>query len=389
MIKKPNFFVYYIARLIAIYKSKFKLNNKYIRNELLKAKGPAIVLCDHVSCHDQVIAIAACRRRMNFVIADALYYSKFHKLIKSINVIRKQQMYTKIDEIKLMKEVVDNKGILAMFPAGVCSSDGINTTIPKATGKFIKLLGVDVYILNSHGMYLSSHKWNKGICKGKTETDVFKLLDKNQLKDLSSKEIYEKVNEAMYCNEYSWQEKNMIKFKNGNICKGLENVLYSCPKCLTHFSIKNINNTLECNSCHSVFKLNDYSLFESEDMPSITNSYLWHRILIEDIKKKVSDDNFLYQSKCLIKKLNKEKCLFENIGNGVVSIDKNYIVISINNEEIYKVPTIRFFVLPMIPGEYFDLHDGVNIYRCIPEIKQDVSYITDIVICNYENNEIK
>ena len=35
----------------------------------------------------------------------------------------------------------------------------------------------------------------------------------------------------------------------------------------------------------------------------------------------------------------------------------------------------------MIPGKYFDLQDGSTVFRCYPEEKKDVAYITDIVSC--------
>jgi len=196
MIKKPNFIVYYLLRFISILYNKFKLNNKFIRNELKHVEGPIVVLCTHCSSHDQMLALEACKRRMNFVVADSTYYSKYYKLMKLGNVIHKKQFFSTLREFTEMKSILNSNGIIAIYPQGLCTSDGHSTTLPKATGKFIKFLNVDTYIIKSYGMYLSNPKWSKILRKGKVETEVYKLFSKE---DLKNKTVSCKINMMKNC----------------------------------------------------------------------------------------------------------------------------------------------------------------------------------------------
>jgi len=378
---KPNPIIYYAIKLYAYFFNKLKINNHFIRNELKGVKEPAIILCNHVSSYDQMIVPLVTKRRINFVVADSIYYSKLHKTLKALGTINKKQFFTTIKEYREIKSVLNNGGIVGIFPAGLCTSDGVSTTIPKATGKFIKSLGVSVYICKTYGMYLSNKKWTKKIQKGYVETEVYKLYDKNELNKFDEKEVYEKINDALSYDEYSWQKTRMIKFKDGNVCYNYENILYSCPKCKSHFSIINNNNQLECNACKAVFKFNDYSFIESNDLLLVNNPAIWHRKLIDDLKNK--DIN--YQFEAFIKKQNNVLCDMIDVGSGIVSINKDYVKIEIDSKIIFEERADHFFSLPMIPGEYFDLQSENDIYRCYPKNPKDVSYITDIVISLYEN----
>ena len=68
------------------------------------------------------------------------------------------------------------------------------------------------------------------------------------------------VNKELYFNEYELQEQQMIKYKNGNDIRGLENVLYWCPKCNSEFTMKNYSyDTMKCTNCGNEVYLDEYS----------------------------------------------------------------------------------------------------------------------------------
>ncbi len=382
----PNPIVYSFARIVSCFLNRFKLNNHFIRNELKKVKGSAVVLCNHTSSYDHVLDTCATRRHMNFVVADSTYYSKLYCLLKTVRPISKQQFFSKPYEFLQMREVIAAGGMVLMYPAGLCTSDGVSTTLPAATGFFIKFLNADVYVIMSHGMYLSNPKWSKVFRKGKVVTECRKLLCKEQIAALSEDDIFQIINQAMQYDDYEWQKKNLVRFRNADDSRGLENVLYSCPHCKTHFSIENADKFLVCKNCGKTYRLDEYGFFRKETETSPDTPAVWHRRLLDDLRQETQNANFKAYADVRIHQLNKEKHVFEDAGSGEVIITREKIrAFDDSRSMFYEEETDRFFSLPMIPGEYFDLQDGSTVYRCYPKEPKNVAYLTDVIIAFYEN----
>lgn len=383
----PNPFLYYTVGIFWHLKNRFIINNHYVRNEIRHKKGPYLVLANHTSSNDQIVTGCACNHRMNYVVSEPLYYSNINKLLKIVRAIPKKQFFSSLTEFRKIKEVLNQKGIICIFPHGLCSADGATTTLPYATGKFVKYLGVDVYIIKTNGMYLSNPKWSKIFRRGRVETDCYKLFSKEELVTLKEEEIYNKIEKELDFNDYEWQKEHHIHFKNMDNCKGLENVLYSCPHCKTKFSIVHKDNKLICTNCFNETYLNEEGFIVDKLDENNNTVVKWHRFLIDEIKNQIHvNPTFSYFAETKILKLNKELCKFEEVTFGKLTINEEEILLEdSNNDIIYQVKTSHFFSLPNIPGEYLDLQNNDIIYRCYLKNPKDVSYITDIVIALYEN----
>ena len=383
--KKPNAFSYGIGRLVSFFYTTFRLNHRFVGNELKNIKGPAVVLGNHASSCDQFIACRSCRRRITYVISEAMYYTlPAPWFFSSLHLINKQQFFTSLADMRNMKDVIRNKGILLLYPAGVVPSCGKSTKLLSATGKFLKMLQADTYIIREHGMNLSNPKWQDGIRKGKTETEVFRLFTTEDLRNLSPEEIFEKTSDALYFDDYEWQETRMVEFNGGNRTAGLENVLHSCPVCSAHFSISNTDNSLTCSACGFSAKADNYGFLHSDSEGFVfRHPPLWESAIHKSIREDISDNpDFTYSSEALITRLDKDLRCFAELGKGTVTVTNNEISIVLDSgENCYRESTVHFPIIPMIPGKYFDLQNGSTVFRCYPEEKKDVAYITDIVSC--------
>ena len=383
--KKPNVFSYTIGRIISFFYTTFLLNHHYVKNELKNIKGPAVVLGNHASSCDQFIACRSCRKRITYVISEAMYYTLPAKwFFSSLHLINKQQFFTSLADIRNMKDVISNKGILLLYPAGVVPSCGKSTKLLSATGKLLKMLEADTYIIREHGMNLSNPKWQDGIRKGNPETEVFRLFMAEDFKKLSPEEVFEKASDALYFNDYEWQETRMVEFKGGNRIAGLENVLHSCPVCSSHFSISNTDNTLKCSSCGFLAKADNYGFLHSDSEGfAFRHPPVWESAIHKNIRENIAGNpDFTYSSKALITMLDKKLRRFTELGKGSVTVTYNEISIVLDSgESCYRESTDHFPIIPMIPGKYFDLQDGSTVFRCYAEEKKDVAYVTDIVSC--------
>jgi 1-acyl-sn-glycerol-3-phosphate acyltransferase len=247
------------------------------------------------------------------------------------------------------------------------SENGISTSPSFSIAKLLKLLNADVYICYTEGSYLTQPKWSKVRRKGKITVDVYKLISKEDLATISNEELFQLVGKNINYNSYENQKKNMIPFKNGNNVQGLEYVLYQCPKCKTIKSIVSEETTkLKCTCCGYKVEADNYGLLNGEELIFDTPSD-WSIKIIDNLKAElINNPDFHLQDSVTIFMINYKKRKFEEVGTGVISIDKKNIVLKgvVNNENIeHCFFTSSYPMLPFVPGEYLEIQDGQNIYR--------------------------
>lgn len=378
--RKPNFFVYGVFRLASKFLSKFMFKVKVTKNEVRGKKGSYVIIANHEASIDFIALAAAVKRRINFVISNSFYQSlNIQPLIKACGVIPKQQFQTRTSDLKSMKRVVENGGVLGIYPAGLMSENGVSTAIPKASGKLLKWLDSDVYVAYISGTYLTSPKWSDTRRKGKVKLSITKLLSAEEIKNMDVENITNLVEEKLRYNAYETQEKERVIYKHGDNIEGLENVLYKCPKCGSEFSIKSKSkNILECNTCGNEAKSDKYGFLEkvkeSDVIYKCPNE--WYDYIQEHVLEEVKNNPYYFiQSHTKIKMIDYKKHKFVFVGDANIKLDKEKFTISgnINGEEVFKEVSIATFpMLPFKPGVHFEIQDGMDIYRIILDKSEEV-----------------
>ncbi|MBO8160499.1 MAG: hypothetical protein H0Z24_02590 [Thermosipho sp. (in: Bacteria)] len=82
-------------------------------------------------------------------------------------------------------------------------------------------------------------------------------------------------------NEWDWQEKAKIKFKGNNRASGIERILWFCPKCHSHRTIKSKGNIGYCKNCGEKFYVSELGYINDEKV-----------INILDLQKQILNTNF-------------------------------------------------------------------------------------------------
>ena len=378
--RKPNFFVYGVFRLASKFLSKFMFKVKVTKNEVRGKKGSYVIIANHEASIDFIALAAAVKRRINFVISNSFYQSlNIQPLIKACGVIPKQQFQTRTSDLKSMKRVVENGGVLGIYPAGLMSENGVSTAIPKASGKLLKWLDSDVYVAYISGTYLTSPKWSDTRRKGKVKLSITKLLSAEEIKNMDVENITNLVEEKLRYNAYETQEKERVIYKHGDNIEGLEKVLYKCPKCGSEFSIKSKSkNKLECNTCGNEAKSDKYGFLEKVKESDVIYKYPneWYDYIQEHVLEEVKNNPYYFiQSHAKIKMIDYKKHKFVFVGDANIKLDKEKFTISgnINGEEILKEVSIATFpMLPFKPGVHFEIQDGMDIYRIILDKSKEV-----------------
>lgn len=382
---KPAFLVYYTKWLIYVIFAKIVLKAKVVRNDLKNVKGPYIIMSNHTSDFDQLCISLLTKQRLTFVIADSIYYTaKFPWLMKQMRMVYKKQYKTTYNDIRNMKSVVENGGRLILFPTGVYTPSGKETTLPLATGKFLKLMGVDVYVVNLHGTHLSKPKWSKILKRGRVEIEAFQMITGDELKGKSAEELYTMAEQALSFNDYEWQENKRIPYKNGDDLTGLQNVLHSCPICKAHKSIAiKGKNTIYCKSCGFEETADEYCFLHNTKHPEQEIRHIsdWADIIFHDFTNMIRE-NKNYQLKFFgrVEILNQSKHCFLPIGRAQIVLDNTYINIIGEDGTVLLHELVKTYPsIPCFPGDYFELHNSKDIYNFYPDDGMDVSVFVDTV----------
>ena len=175
--------------------------------------------------------------------------------------------------------------------------------------------------------------------------------------------------------EFSAYEDNLkrgVEFKNGDNVEGLEHVLYKCPHCESEFSITATNNVLSCEKCGYSVVSNKLGIFsQNGEKPIIyTLPNEWYSLIENSVMKEVEKEGFSLETEADIYKINDKKHAFELVGNGTVRYDKVNFYIDgqlFGKEYKQEIYALTFPILPFIPGKYFEIQNGNDIFRICPK----------------------
>ena len=389
---KPSLFHYRTAQLVCGVVAAVVFKKKPLRNEIKGKKGPFVVIANHESALDFVNLIGATSRPMSFVISSSFYHSlPIRGFLQKMGVIPKQQFQTTVGDMKKMKAVVDHGQPLVIYPAGLMCEDGLSTPIPAATYKFLKWLGVDVYVAKVSGTYFVMPKWAKGIRPGRTYLDVYKLFSKEELAELDLEAIQKKTDAALLFDAYREQEKFRLAYQNNDRIAGLEHVLYQCPHCKTEFSMEvRSGSTICCRNCGYTQVSDRFGLMTNGSGVGPELRYVsdWSRMIHEDLKARMHQgQECTLSAKSKFRMIDHGKKKFVDAGQGTLSLNRDAFCLEgmIHGEPVsLTVPVSNIPTLPFSPGRHLEIQDGDDIYRCVLEDGKLVMKFINMVKIFYE-----
>lgn len=389
---KPKIGYYRVAQAACWLVSKIIFRNKVLRNEIRGKKGPFVVIANHQTALDFVNLFCTTSRPMSFVISQSFFNTLPVKgYLKKIGVIPKQQFQTTVTDMKNMKAVIDHDQPLVIYPAGLMCEDGLSTPIPSATYKFLKWLGVDVYVARSYGSYFVMPKWTSGFRPGKTYIDIYKLISKEDLKKISLEDLKTITDDALFFDAYREQENNPQIYFHNNDLTGLQHVLYRCPHCGKEFTITvKEKATLLCSHCGYALTADRYGFLHNTAQIGQEIRYIsdWSRWIFNTMRSEMkADPELTLSGRTKIKMINQAKAKFEEVGEGTLTLNASGFLLDgiVHNSQLrINLPVGSVPTLPFSPGKYLELQYGNDIYRCVLEDGKLVMKYINMVKILYE-----
>ena len=345
--------------------------------EVKKIEKPSIVLCTHGSFNDFVYVARILRKeRPNFIAARLYFFhNKAGYWMKAGGCIPKSMFTADFDNAKACMKVIAQGGALVMMPEARLSTAGKFEDIQDSTYKFLQKMGVSVYTCVVDGDYFANPKWGNGTRKGGlVEVTLKKLFDKEEIKNLSTDELKDRTEKALYYNDFEWINKHPdVHYKSTSLAEGLQNVLYLCPKCGKYHTITTSGMVITCSACGETFTLNDrYYFTEQNPFNHFGEWYDWQKDVVR--KEILSNPDFKLTSKVELRHGSKDgKTFTRHAGEGVCTLDRSGLTYegTRDGETIQKVfPMNTIYRLLFGAGEDFEIYEGKEIWYFVPEEKR-------------------
>ena len=247
------------------YPDVWKHRLKITRTGMEGLKPPFLLLCTHQAFMDFKVTTAALFPfRTNYVVAIDGFIGR-EWLMRQVGCICKRKFTNDIQLIRHIKRVLrENRDILALYPEARYSLAGTNAELPESLGKLIRMMDVPVVMLKMHGHYLNSPCWNLKERGSRIEAEISRLIDRDALETLTVEEINRILAEAFRYDEYAWQKENRIRIAYPERAKGLHNILYQCPHCLTEFRMDSAGHRIWCDACGKAWVMTEFGELEAE-----------------------------------------------------------------------------------------------------------------------------
>ena len=368
----PILFKFLYAVLKPIYTRKYNITYD---NEIVKdIKGPAIVVATHTSNEDHILsALTLYPVRPTYIVSEHFMRNKkTAMLLKLAHVITKKMFTPDVSTIINVMRAKKENAVIVIFAEGRLSCFGRTLPIAEGTAELIKKLGVNLYSWKAEGAYLSIPKWSEkgGERKGQIKSSVKLLLTAEEIAERSIADIKETVANAVYNDDELAMEG--IEYKCEDMTRGVDKILFKCPKCLREGTITAGENHIRCD-CGLDATLDNFYKLHDAPFETVNQWFAWQQNSIDTETESIF-------TKARLGTPGEDGFMDPNAGEGEIYIDKNEFRLSgtLHGEKIeFSTAPEKIHAFPVAPGDHFDVyHGGKLIYVYTqPDLRACVKWV--------------
>ena len=383
---KVNPVLYAIAHAFVKRKFNKKYGITYDKDIVKSIKGPAVVVATHTCDVDHIIsALTLYPVRPTYIVSEHFMHNpSTAKLLKLMHVITKRMFTPDASTIMNIMRAKRENAVIVIFPEGRLSCYGHTLPVADGTAELIKKLGVDLYAWRADGAYLTFPKWRDkdDNRRGKIHASINLLLTADEVKSKDVAEIQAITDKAiLHDDELAMKG---VEYKCDDIARGVEKILFKCPKCLKESTIKSGGGHIKCEcgldaTLDSTYRLHD-APFES-----INEWFEWQQ-------NSIDIENEVLTSKARFGCCGADGFMDTNAGEGEIYLDKDCFKLSgtMQGKDIdFTVPTEKIGAFPITPADHFDIyHNGQLIYVYPePDLRSTVKWVCFVDKFNLEKSK--
>ena len=356
---KPNPWIYYPASVIVRLFLRFKLKTRYDIKALKGIRGPAFIVCPHVSNIDfLLVAVALLPHRPTFVVSQHfMTHPKIRWILEKMHVIPKKMFCPDIKTILSIMRAKESGNIIVLFPEGRLTCFGHSLQVTDGTADLVKKLAVPVYMISEDGAYKTFPKWGKsGFRPGRILVRAEKLLEADAIPAMSLHEVQAVLERAVLHDEDKIFPD--VRYRCKSPALGLDGILYQCPSCLAEFRMQTDAHTITCTACGFSAELDETYRLHGAPFTHINDWYFWQESLL--------DLDTPLESETVLAAVGSDGNMDKNAGAGRIYMDRDIIRYSGTCfgeplEFTEKTEDIKAF--PASVAAHFDIYHKKQLYN--------------------------
>ena len=328
--KKPNIFWRTLIRLLTVFGmmgTKFKYETEgldELKNE------PCLILMNHSCFLDMQIAHRILYPKHFCIVCTSDAFVGMGGfmgwLMRAIGCFPTQKFVTDLGLISDMTYALKTlKTSLLMYPEASYSFDGTATSLPRKMGVLLKKFDVPVVMIETFGAFSRTPLYNELRVRKSVPVSAKArcLFTREQIRDLSVKELSDGLDEAFGFDHFKWQAEQGIEIHDDTRADGLERILYKCPHCGAEGHMKGSGIYLTCKECGKKYELTPLGKLKAlegeTEFPHIPDWFHWER---EQVLQDILDGSYLLDTDVRIAMLVDFHHIYM-VGEGHLTHDQN------------------------------------------------------------------
>ena len=349
-----------LVKLYLFGKCRIKVDEKSAK-AVGELDGAYLMLVNHGSDFDFYYATRlAPEKRFAIVMNRHIFNNKkINKYAKKMGVIPKKIFSPDVETIKSIMKATAHGYPVLMMPEGRLSTAGYTNPISPVIAKLVKKLRVPVVLVNVENAYLVKPKWRKKYMKSDVFVSVSKILTVDDIDAADENALFSTISSALFVDNF---EKTPPLFRQKGKAKGLENVLYACPRCGTLYSTYSENDSLHCSACKTEYPIDERYLFRADDYKNIRDYY--HAL--ENMEEKTLDDVNL-SFRVNVKIFHKNDNEFDSAAGIFTFCREKMTFTGDDGGESFEILTRDLEGIAYSAGEEFEFYRNDRLYYFYPE----------------------
>ncbi len=264
--RKRHVFLWRLLRPLARFIVWLRFGYRAVQSDV---KGPFLLVSNHVTNWDPILAGASFREQVYFVASEHILRSgAAGKLIAwAQDPIPRQKSGGAAGTVLAMMRRLRQGYNVAVFPEGNRTWDGVTGHFLPSIGKLARTSGASLVTYRLTGGYFASPRWSGDSARrGRMEGRVVKVYSPEELKAMTPAAINEAITRDLHEDAYARARKNPIRFRGRRLAEHLETLLFLCPRCGSS-ALRSKDDQVRCWKCGFTFRYLPTGFLAGEDLP--------------------------------------------------------------------------------------------------------------------------
>lgn len=210
-----------------------------------RMKAPYVLLCNHASYYDPLLAAVCVDRPLCFAGADPA--PRAGLLLRLARALRQPDA---LSWEAALTEAAESGRCVGLFPEGRRCPDGGTGPIPGDLAEKIRASGLGLVVLRLEGVYLTAPRWADRIPRrGRIRARLKRRLSPGVLQAMENEELQALIEKDLHENAFASVRKRPAPYRGERTAERLEKLLCLCPKCGDLGSMESRDNEFFCRTC--------------------------------------------------------------------------------------------------------------------------------------------